>query len=187
MLRTKKFHLTLALLIGGALAWTVDWQAPANADVGAGRERLAVVVKGTAMGEFRDIGGVSMDCFDVDLVDAASGRIIGRGTDCLDLSSIVGDPSVGGFAISNTTFFDLPGGTLTSQNRTTIQPVIEGSPESTHITGDIAEAMNVLDGTGRFQGAEGTVRLTGAVDMSRFFSDNMISFNCVFRIDLDHE
>ena len=184
MLRTKKM-LVPALLMGSALAWTVNWQASANAQIDGGiGENLAVVVQGTATGEMREIDGVMMDCFDVDLVDAASGRIIGRGTDCLDLNSIVADPSGGaGFSISNTTFFHLPGGTIKSRNRTTIQPVLEGSPGITHLTGDMAAAPNILGGTERYQNAEGTVQLNGAVDMSRF-GENIISFNCVLRINL---
>ena len=135
MLTTKKM-LVPALLIGSVLVWTLSWQTSANAqmDSGIGRN-LAVVVQGTATGEFRMIDGVEMDCFDVDLVDAVTGRIVGRGTDCLDLNSIVPDPSGGtGFSISNTTFFHLPGGTIKSRNRTTIQPVLEGSPGITHLT-----------------------------------------------------
>ena len=187
MCKTKKM-LVPALLMGGVLSWTVNWQAPANAQVDHARGRnLAVVVQGTATGEFRMIDGVEMDCFDVDLVDAASGWIIGPATDCLDLASIVPDPSGGdGFSISNTTFFHLPGGMIKSRNRTTIQPVLEGSPGITHITGDLAATPNILAGTGRYQNAEGTVRLTGAVDMS-LLGDNIISFNCVFRIDLNGE
>ncbi|MCH8805749.1 MAG: hypothetical protein IH986_06650 [Planctomycetes bacterium] len=185
MLRTKKI-LVPALLMGSALAWTVNWQSSANAQIADGiGQSLAVVIQGTATGELRMIDGVEMNCFDVDLVDAASGRIIGRGTDCLDLNSIVPDPSGGaGFSISNTQFFHLPGGTIKSRHRTTIQPVLEGSPGITHITGAIPAAPNILGGTGRYRDAEGTVRLTGAVDLSRLAGENIITFDCVFRIDL---
>ena len=108
MVRTKKV-LVLVLLMGSALAWTVNWEASANAQIGGSGQNLAVVLQGTALGEFRMIDGVEMECFDVDLVDAASGRIIGGATDCLDLSSIVADPDGGaGFSVSNTQFFHLP-------------------------------------------------------------------------------
>ncbi len=146
---------------------------------------LIVELKGTAAGEGRDIDGVQMFCFDVDLFDVAGGRRIGTGTDCLDLGSIVGDPTIEGFAISNTTFFHLPGGTLKSRNRTTIQPVIDGSPGMTHSTSDVPTANNILEGTGRFGKAEGIARLAGAVDMSLFFSDGIISFNCIFVLSFD--
>ena len=157
---------------------------PAFGVVG-GSNSIVVVLQGTAAGEVRDIDGVPMFCFDVDLIDPLHDKVVGTGSDCLDLGSIVGDPSIEGFAISNTTFFDLPGGSIKSRNRTTIQPVLDGSPGSTHTTGDLAVANNVLGGTGRFKGAEGVAQLFGSVNMSLFFSDGIIGFNCVFIISLD--
>jgi hypothetical protein len=147
---------------------------------------LIVELKGTDEGEARMIDGRQMDCFDVELFDVATGNQIGTGTDCLDLASISGgNPTVEGFAISNTTFFHLPGGSLKSRNRTTIQPVIEGSPEMTHSTSDVPTVNNILEGTGRFGTAEGIARLAGAVNMSEFFSSNVISFNCIFVLSFD--
>ena len=149
--------------------------------------KLVVELRGTDLGEMRMIGGVMMNCFDIDLVDVATGEVIGTGTDCLDLASISGgDPMKGeGFAVSNTTIFNFPHGTLTTQNRTTVQPVVEGSPGRTHITGDLAGQANVQSGTGQLSGVTGIARLHGAVDMSRFFTDNIASFNCLFVLDLD--
>ncbi len=187
MVRTKKV-LVLVLLMGSALAWTVNWEASANAQIGGSGESLAVVLQGTAEGEFRMIDEVEMDCFDVDLVDAASGRIIGGGTDCLDLNSIEPDPSGGaGFSISNTQFFHLPGGMIKTSLRTTVQPVLEGSPGITHITGSIGDEMNIVAGTGRYQNAQGTARLVGAVNLARLDGENIITFDCVFRIVLSDE
>ncbi len=187
MVRTKKV-LVLVLLMGSALAWTVNWQASANAQIGDGiGQSLAVVLQGTAEGEFRMIDGVEMECFDVDLVDAASGRIIGLATDCLDLNSIVPDPDGGaGFSVNNTQFFHLPGGMIQTSIRSTIQPVLEGSSGITHITGSIGDEMNIVGGTGRYQNAQGTVRLNGAVDLSRL-GEAIVTFDCVFRIVLSDE
>ncbi len=184
MLRRKSFVVPVLLALG-AFALIIGQQSSADAqgsDARAGG--LVVLLVGTAEGVTRMIDGVEMDCFDVDLVDPATGRIIGRGTDCLDLNSIVGDPTVGGFAVSNTTFFHLPNGSIMSRNRTTVQPVLDGSPGMTHLTGDVAQEPNILEGTGRYRGADGTARLNGAVDMSRFFSENIMSFYCVFQIDV---
>jgi hypothetical protein len=152
-----------------------------------GRSRTIVVeLRGTATGEFRDIDGVQMICYDVGLFDVTTGRRLGDGMDCWDLNTIAGgDPTFEGFAISNTTFFHLRGGSLMSRNRTTIQPVIDGSPGMTHLTGDLATENNILDGTRRFAGAEGTSVLRGAVDMSQFFSDAIISFNCLYVLSLN--
>jgi len=147
----------------------------------ARRPNIVVEFVGTAVGEFRDIDGVEMDCFDLDVIDPRTGRVIGEGSDCLDLNSIVGDPLGGeGFALSNTQFFHLRGGFVKSSLRTTIQPVVEASSAgNTHITGD-APGGEILEGTGRFRGLEGGVaRLSGAVDLSQFDS-NIITFNCIF-------
>jgi len=48
-------------------------------------------------------------CFDVDLVDIKTGLVIGAASDCL--SDISGNP-VDGLALTGTTFFYFPGGTL---------------------------------------------------------------------------
>ena len=183
MCRTKKM-LVPALLMGSAVAWTVNWQVSANAQIAdAIGQSLAVVLQGTAEGEFRMIDGVEMECFDVDLVDAASGRIIGDATDCLDLSSIVGDPDGGaGFSVNNTQFFHLPGGIIQTSIRSTVQPVLEGSSGITHITGSIGDEMNIVAGTGRYQNAQGTVLLNGALDLSQL-GEAIVTFDCVFRID----
>ena len=186
MVRTKKV-LVLVLLMGSALAWTVNWEASANAQIGGSGQNLAVVLQGTATGVFRTIDDVLMECFDVDLVDAASGRIIGGATDCLDLNSIVADPDGGaGFSVNNTQFFHLPGGMIQTSIRSTIQPVLEGSSGITHITGSIGDEMNIVAGTGRYQNAQGTVRLNGAVDLSRL-GEAIVTFDCVFRIVFSDE
>ena len=150
----------------------------------AGKPHIVVVeFVGTAVGEFREIDGIQMDCFDIDAIDPTTGRVVGKGTDCLDLGSIAGgDPTAGeGFALDNTQFFHLHRGSIKSRLRTTIQPVVDASsPGNTHITGDVPGGT-ILKGTGRFKHLKGGVaRLSGAVDMSLFFSDNTITFNCIF-------
>ena len=157
--------------------------------VGGGNLRgpnIVIELVGTAVGEFREIDGVTMDCFDLDVIDPGTGRVIGEGTDCLDLASITGDPLGGeGFALSNTQFFHLPGGFVKSRLRTTIQPVVEASSDgNTHITGD-APGGAILGATGDFRRlAGGVARLSGAVDMSQL-SANIITFNCIFVLSHD--
>ncbi len=96
-----------------------------------------------------------------------------------------GNPAIEGFAIGNTTFFDLRGGTIKSRNRTTIQPVLDRSPGSTHTAGDVAVTNNILERTGRFRNAEGVVQLFGSVNLPRFFSEAIIDYNGVFIISVD--
>ena len=155
-----------------------------ESQLGSGYARgpnIVIEFVGTAQGETREVDGRPMECFDLDVIDPRTGRVIGEGSDCLDLNDIAGDPTTGPFAISNIQFFHLQGGFVKSSLRTTISPVVEASsPGNTHITGD-APGGAILEGTGRFRRLEGGVaRLSGAVNMSQFFSNNIITFNCIF-------
>ena len=184
---SSAFLLVLFAACGNESLGDLTGSSVALREDGAGvGPNIVVEFVGTAQGEFRDVDGIQMDCFDVDIVDPATGRVIGNGTDCLDLLSIVGDPTIEGFAINNTQFFHLNGGFVKSLLRTTIQPVLDGSSVgNTHITGDVPGG-EILEGTGRFSRLEGGVaRLSGAVDMSLFFSENTITFNCIFVLTID--
>lgn len=75
-----------------------------------------------------------------------------------------------------------------TRGRTTVQPVTTEAEQTpaTHIAGAIPlpGTNQVLSGTGKFAGRAGTVRLSGAVNMSRLVSHNEITFDCIFVIDL---
>jgi hypothetical protein len=174
----KKVILILAAL---TIAIPVTVQAHSK------QRSVVVVFTGSPTGEYRMIDGVEMNCFDVDIIDPESGRRLGKGTDCLDLASIMPIGDDGGFTIDNVQFFNLKKGKIVTRVTTTIQPVGAGSPSATHITGAVPEegTNQILDGTKRFRHAQGRVRLNGEVDMSLFGSDNIISFDCIFRIDFD--
>ncbi len=151
--------------------------------------QIAVVLAGTATGETRDISGSPMECFDVNLLDPVNGKVLGKGTDCLDLNSIemIGDD--GGMLLNNTTFFKFDEGTIVSLSRTAAQPVSDPLPTSgaTHITGEISSGDNILAemGTGKYQGVKGNTRLSGSVDMSAFTGPgSQITFDCIFVINL---
>jgi hypothetical protein len=159
-----------------------------EADAAPGHD-LVVALRGTGEGVVQPIpqtdgGSTEGLCFSVDMVDLASGNVIGDATDCL--SDIVPDAG-GGMALTGTTTFNFPGGTLVSRGRTTVQPVLDGSVDFTHITGAVPEDgdNSVLSGTGRFDRATGTVRLSGAVNLSELDSDGKITFDCVFVISVD--
>jgi hypothetical protein len=145
----------------------------------------------TATAEERDIipvPGSGTDkalCFDGDLLDLETGRLIGTATDCL--ADISGDDVVG-MALVGTTIFNLPGGSFTSRGNTTVQPILTdptGTP-ITHVTGAIPHAgqNSIIDGTGKFEDASGSVRLSGAVNLSNLGAGE-ITFDCVFIINLD--
>ena len=119
-------------------------------------------------------------CYDLDLVDVKSGDVIGSAADCLTNISGVGD----GVALTGTTFFFFPGGTIVSRGLTTVQPTTHGSSDFTHITGAIPQAgdNNVVYGDGKFKNASGPVRLSGAVNLGNFPAQ--ATFECVFILDV---
>ncbi len=108
--------------------------------------------------------------------------MIGQATDCLLNISEVAP----GLFIEAATFFRLPEGLLVAEGRTTVQPKTGGSTPITHVTGSIPTPgdNSILHGTERFAGAEGEVRLSGAVNLSNVGSGE-ITFDCLFVIDLD--
>ncbi|GAA0700663.1 hypothetical protein GCM10009104_32120 [Marinobacterium maritimum] len=138
-----------------------------------------------------DIDGDSIDddaiCFDVELVNGKNRQIVGTATDCL--SNI--EPSGSGVRLVGTTFFHMPQGTLITRGYTSVKPV--GHPTTTpsgqpvtHVTGASSDQNAILGGTGVFANREGTVRLSGMVDMTNFTGDEgtPIAFDCLFIIDL---
>jgi len=129
-------------------------------------------------------------CFDVELVNAKNGRVIGTATDCL--SQIDDDNENGGLALIGTTYFYMHQGMLITRGHTTVQPTNHPTTTPsgqmiTHITGASGTSNAILYGTGRFAGSTGTVRLSGMVDMSKFTEEegNLIAFDCLFVINLD--
>jgi hypothetical protein len=154
------------------------------------RSKMVRVV-GTAVGEIRDLSALTSTpgaseslCFDVEVIDAETGRWLGTATDCLFDITEVGD----GLALSAITIFNLPGGTLFTEGRTSVQPTTTGSPDITHITGAIPlpDSETFVLGTGRFAGIRGNARLSGAVNLSRLEQYNEITFDCLFSLNFRH-
>ena len=153
---------------------------------GAGKI-LVLNLVGTANMVLRDIPDFDDAwCFDVDLMNAKTGKKIGMARDCL---SDAGAGDNGGVALVGTTYFYLPEGMLVTRGMTTVQPVNQitftpSGQEITHITGASGVGDAVLEGTGRFARSSATVRLSGMVDMTNFtFSEGTpITFDCLFVI-----
>jgi len=138
-------------------------------------------------------------CFETELFDTKTDRLIGSGIDCLeDFATYDSDgtsPGVDAFStvvMTRTTFFYFPQGTMAATGRTTAAAIFEGSsgpPPATHIVGDITGpgGDNILTeyGTRRFRNKSGRVGLSGAVDLSALETLGEIGFNCSFVIDLD--
>ncbi len=153
----------------------------------ASGKQIAVELAGTATGEVRTISGTEMTCFDVNMINPGTGLSIGTATDCLDLASITPIGESQGFTVFNTTFFNFEDGTIASLSETTVQPVSDPLPSSgaTHVTGEIGSGNNILPdmGSGSFEGATGSTRLSGAVDMSKM-GEGVVTFACIFVINL---
>jgi len=152
---------------------------------------LIVRLKGRAIGATRPIPPVEAtkatsegNCFDVDLLDVVTDRSIGTATRCFtDINTVNGS-----MVLTDTTFFRLREGTIVSRSRTTVQPVLDGSSDITHIATAIPApaATTILPdaGSGVFKGVPGTTRLAGAMDMRQFRERNEIAFDDIALIKL---
>ena len=122
-------------------------------------------------------------CFDMDLIDVKTGNVIGSGSDCL---SAISPSDNGGMALTATSFFYFPGGTLVSQGLVSVQPKFHGLEEFTHVVGAAPSPSenSVVYGDGKFENASGSVRLSGLVNLSELNSAGKIVFDCVFVIDI---
>lgn len=198
-MRNKIFAFALSLAVLGGLfaaGFTMFRDVPESSAAGAD-PTLIVALRGTSdavektLANYGD-GHLALDalCFPgLDLVDVATGKVIGTAEDCL---ADVIDGEHGGLVLTGTTFFNFQdhgsnGSQLVSRGRTTVQAINEPAADFTHITGAIPAlgSNQVLDGTRRFAGAEGTVRLSGAVNMTSFAGPGTpITFDCLFEINL---
>lgn len=127
-------------------------------------------------------GTTKADGFELGLFDPATDDQIGTVLETLaDIR-----PVDGGLAIVGTQVFRLADGELTVRGLTSVAPTTHGSPEYTHITGAIPrdDENNVLSGTGAYEGATGSVRLSGAVNLADFESEGRVAFNCLFVLRL---
>ena len=153
------------------------------------KEGMVFRLYGTAKAEQRYMdkpirdGTTMADCFDVKLLDPATGKELGYGTDCLADVRMVD----GGLALVGTTTFTFENGdSFTSRGGTTVQPTTTAplvSPGYTHITGSIPPPTknSIIGGTGKYgNGWKANVRLSGAVNMSKLESDGKITFDCLF-------
>jgi hypothetical protein len=120
--------------------------------------------------------------FDLPVFDLATGEQVGTVLETLaDIT-----PKDGGLALVGTQTFHLGDGDLTVRGLTSVAPMTHGSPGYTHMTSGMPAdgENNVLSGTGAYEGAAGSVRLSGAVDLSRFDSEGRVEFNCIFVVAL---
>jgi hypothetical protein len=159
---------------------------PASAEkVDHQRQQFVLQLKGIAQPRPCTIpitpqGTTLADCYDVDLIDLQTGHIIGTATDAIaDMA-----PSGTGFTVTNTTYFNLPQGTIVARGVVTLQPTLVPTPGVSVITGAFPQLgeYNILSGTGRFKNATGISRLSGGADMS---IPGQVGFDCIFVLDVE--
>ncbi|WP_126456978.1 hypothetical protein [Sulfuriflexus mobilis] len=185
---TGLFTLCVALLALIAASATAS-AGPDNRRASGGGKVLTLNLKGTGIAYDAEVpaiagsGTTAATCFDVELFDLSNGLQIGTATDCL--SDIVDNG--GSIQLVATSFFNFTGGSqLVSRGLTTVQPILHGASNFTHITGAEPSGGNdVISGSRRFRSAQGSVRLSGLVNLAELNTLGQISFDCIFVVNLD--
>ena len=141
-------------------------------------------------------------CFQMDMLDPATGSVIGTGTDCLIFHDIPGrivnanglangaafENLAGDVAVEAVSVFDFGGGdVIVTTGLTTVRPMLEGfgnggARARTHVTGSIPDpsAGSVLLAEGAYAGRQGPVRVSGALSVSAAG----LFFDCLWILDI---
>jgi len=180
----KLIHIVVAAFVIAASA------VPAFADVAAD-PRLVVILEGQNLQGYPstvpDLDGDGIDddafCFDGNLTDAKTNKVIGTGTECLSATAE-------GLNVATTTLH-FPSGSITARGKITVWPVQwdpsmnpDIDPSVGLVTGYFPGpgTNNIIASSGRFAGRTGRMRLSGA---ALDFGDGTANLNCLFIIDLD--
>ncbi len=141
-------------------------------------------------------------CFELPLLDLETGHPVGIGVDCLNPFDDTGDVHGAGIQIEAKTFFFFPKGLIVNHGCTSVRPFFSGVGDAgvTHMTGSIgpdeldgafgggqpaqcANADGIIFTSGGFKNHVGEVRLSGAVNLSKF-NTGEITFSCLFTLDV---
>ncbi|MEE2729783.1 MAG: hypothetical protein VYA55_03125 [Pseudomonadota bacterium] len=139
------------------------------------KDTLAVHMIGTDIVEERivpDIDGDGVDdlarCFDMELRDVRTGRVIGHGADCVANLTPVGS----GLQIDATYYLELNNGSLVIRGKNSAQPVlretvttVDGYPY-THSVAASGDWDAMLEGTGIYADRGGRLRVSGLMNIS---------------------
>ena len=141
-------------------------------------------------------------CFRMDMLDPASGNVIGSGVDCLVFHDVPGQVVngnglangrafqnlAGDVAVEAVSIFNFGGGDiLVTSGLTSVRPLLEGfgnggAPARTHVSGSIPDpsAHSVLLAEGDFAGRQGSARVSGALAIG----SNGLFFDCLWILDI---
>lgn len=141
-------------------------------------------------------------CFQMDMLDPASGAVVGYGVDCLIFNDVPGQVAngnglangkafqnlAGDVAVLAVSIFDFGGGDIfVTSGNTSVRPLLEGygdggEPARTHMSGSIPgpSANSILLAEGRFAGSQGPARVSGALSVG----SNGLFFDCLWVIDI---
>ncbi len=158
--------------------------------------RLTVHMLGTDIVEERlvpDIDGDGVDdiarCFDMQLLDVETGRVIGHGADCVANLTPVG----GGLQIDATYYLNLKRGSLVIRGKNTAQPVLRetvttttGEPYS-HSVAASGDWNSALGGSGLYADVVGRLRVSGLmnIDNVKGMSDDSAFLDLILMIELE--
>ena len=181
-MRTRIIFIASAVaVLAGLIAAGFIGFGGSSAQAGDSDDPIVVTLKGLGL-PVDTPAGIIGDCFETELFDTQTDRLIGSGFDCLNVL----DAGPSGLLVDRTTVFNLPQGRLVARGMTTVVPIFgASSPEYTHVVGDVDPSTdNIVSGMGtnRFANSTGNVRLSGIVNLG---VPGQILFNCIFVIDLD--
>jgi hypothetical protein len=141
-------------------------------------------------------------CFRMNMLDPASGSVIGSGVDCLVFHDVPGRVAnnkglangrafqnlAGDVAVEAVSIFNFGGGDIiVTTGLTSVRPLLEGfgnggAPARTHISGSIPDpsAHSVILAEGAFAGSQGPARVSGALAIDA----NGLFFDCLWILDI---
>ena len=194
-----KLLVTLAFIIGSANANAAEVLQFLGQSVGTTMDAVLTPTQINAAG-ISNPGDYA--CFQMDMLDPATGSVIGTGTDCLIFHDIPGrivsanglangaafQNLAGDVAVEAVSVFDFGGGDIiVTAGLTTVRPMLEGfgnggAPARTHVTGSIPDpsAGSVLLAEGTYTGRQGPVRVSGALSVGAAG----LFFDCVWILDI---
>lgn len=195
----RKYIVVLAALLIGAQAHAAEVVQFLGQSVGT---TMGAVLTPAQITETGITNPDDYACFQMDMLDPATGNVVGYGVDCLVFHGIPGQVVnakglangkafqnlAGDVAVEAVSIFDFGGGNLlVTSGLTSVRPLLQGfgdggAPARTHVSGSIPDpaAHSILLAEGTFAGSQGSARVSGALSIS----GNGLYFDCLWILDI---